>query len=369
MDNLKIEESSPVPKVRQIETKIREAIASGRLCPDTRLPSMRDLAQQLGVSVGIAKQAINTLTIEGYLRSSPKVGVFVAYKRPTKSIVLVLPSVELEQMPRIVRGARSNLPENFRLVIEAASNDFDSEVDIIKYLDPSHVAGILLMSPSQQRYADLIKPHLRGDIPCVQILNELTGLPTDCATIDGYEMGSMAIRLLIEAGHAHIGLVFNDADAQTYLNRIDGMNAELKRIGLSYDALPKEIIRADQLSADTPSFYGHEAAVRLLQRHPDITAIIGGDGHITLGVVQAVKEAGKSIPDDYSVLSMGVDLPSFQHVTPGISVLDEPLEKICRRAAEVLMDRIKSPKEMYRTIQFPPTLYSRGSVKALNSAL
>ena len=59
------------PLHRQLERQLRDGIRSGRLPPDTSLPSSRSLAGQLGVSRGIVVEAYEQLVAEGYLASRP----------------------------------------------------------------------------------------------------------------------------------------------------------------------------------------------------------------------------------------------------------------------------------------------------------
>lgn len=366
MKHLKIQPDSPTPKVKQIEELIRKKIETGEFEPGLKLPSMQNLADHLGVSLGIVKLALHTLTVEGFVNTVPKVGVFVPEQIPTKDIALILPSAELEQIPRIIHGVRTSLPRRYRLMIEAAANDFDGQVDIVKYLNKSHIKGMILMSPHKQRYAEKLRPFLSEELPCVQILFELDGLATDSATFDGFEMGFLAADHLIQSGHRQIGLIATDADAITFSARNEGLDNALKTIGQSYDTLPKEINSAEILNADDPSTLGQQAAEKLLKKHPDLTAIIAENGHIALGAIQAIKNAGKSIPKDLSVLSMGIDLPTFKHMTPSVTALDEPVEKICQRAAQMLIKRIENPGEIFRSVHFSPELHSRESVRTLS---
>jgi GntR family transcriptional regulator/MocR family aminotransferase len=62
---------------RSLQAALREAVRSGRLAPDTRLPSSRDLAADLGVSRGLVTEAYEQLTAEGYLRSGRGAGTWV----------------------------------------------------------------------------------------------------------------------------------------------------------------------------------------------------------------------------------------------------------------------------------------------------
>jgi len=366
MKDLSINHHLPIPKGVQIEQSIRSKITRGELTPGAKLPSMLKLADQLGVSLGVVKQALHTLTVEGVLRSVPKVGVFVSERRPTKDIALVLPTVELEQISRIIKGSRTDLPSGFRLIIEAAANSFDDQTDLLKHLNSYNIAGILLLAPPIKSYAEKIKKLLHRDVPCVQILHELHGLSTDSVTLDGFQMGAMAADYLIQKGHTKIGLIDTDADALTYINRNRGMDSALRKIGQTYVSMPKVINHAEQISADTPDLLGQDAALKLLDKYPDLTAVIGGNGHISIGAVKGIKKTGRNIPEDISFISMAADLPTFEHMATPLTAIDSPFENICRRAAQLLISRIENPEKEFESIQYPPTLHERESVKTIN---
>jgi GntR family transcriptional regulator / MocR family aminotransferase len=63
---------------RSVESALREAIRDGRLPPETRLPSSRDLAGQLGVARGTVTAAYGQLVAEGYLTAKHGSGTTVA---------------------------------------------------------------------------------------------------------------------------------------------------------------------------------------------------------------------------------------------------------------------------------------------------
>jgi GntR family transcriptional regulator len=69
--------SRPTPLHAQIASYYRERIASGELEPGTRLPSIRDLAEQWDVHVNTAAKAIDSLAVEGAVRTSTR-GTYVS---------------------------------------------------------------------------------------------------------------------------------------------------------------------------------------------------------------------------------------------------------------------------------------------------
>ena len=69
---LPLDRGRPEPLRSQLEGGLREAIRSGRLQVEERLPSSRELARQLGVSRGLVQECYDQLQAEGYL--STRVG-------------------------------------------------------------------------------------------------------------------------------------------------------------------------------------------------------------------------------------------------------------------------------------------------------
>jgi GntR family transcriptional regulator / MocR family aminotransferase len=66
---LELDRDRPEPLRAQLERGLRKAIRSGRLQPDERLPSSRELARELGVSRGLVLECYTQLQAEGYLTS------------------------------------------------------------------------------------------------------------------------------------------------------------------------------------------------------------------------------------------------------------------------------------------------------------
>jgi GntR family transcriptional regulator/MocR family aminotransferase len=75
---VELDRHGELPLHEQIERSLREQIRSGRLSADTRLPSTRGLAEELGISRGVVTEAYGQLAAEGYLTSSQGAPVRVA---------------------------------------------------------------------------------------------------------------------------------------------------------------------------------------------------------------------------------------------------------------------------------------------------
>lgn len=75
---ISVDKPSRVPMIRQLYNQVREAILSGRLQPETRLPSSRELASQLQISRNVVLEAFDLLHAEGFLQAKRGAGTFVA---------------------------------------------------------------------------------------------------------------------------------------------------------------------------------------------------------------------------------------------------------------------------------------------------
>ena len=75
-----IDNKSGAPIYDQIYTQIKNQIISGDLKEDEALPSIRNLAKDLRISVITTKRAYDELEREGFIYTLPAKGCFVARK-------------------------------------------------------------------------------------------------------------------------------------------------------------------------------------------------------------------------------------------------------------------------------------------------
>ncbi len=69
---------NPDPMYKQVADQIKDAIASGQLKPDEKLPSIREMSTELKISIITIKRAYSDLENENYIYTRPGIGSFVA---------------------------------------------------------------------------------------------------------------------------------------------------------------------------------------------------------------------------------------------------------------------------------------------------
>jgi GntR family transcriptional regulator len=68
----------PDPMYKQVTDQIKDAVASGDLKPNDRLPSVRELSEALNVSAITIKRAYQDLETDGFILTRAGMGSFVA---------------------------------------------------------------------------------------------------------------------------------------------------------------------------------------------------------------------------------------------------------------------------------------------------
>ena len=77
-----IKNGSPVPIYEQISNAIRDEILKENLKAGEKLPSVRNLARELSISILTVKKAYDELENEGFIESRQGLGTFVGKEDP-----------------------------------------------------------------------------------------------------------------------------------------------------------------------------------------------------------------------------------------------------------------------------------------------
>jgi GntR family transcriptional regulator len=114
-----INSADELPIYRQIMRQVTEALAGGGLKPGDKLPSHRDLAEQIVVAPLTVKKAYDELETLGFIETQRGRGTFVCGKLPKIKLVT--------QRAQMDVSARTLLSQAY-----LAGLDFDDVVEILK---------------------------------------------------------------------------------------------------------------------------------------------------------------------------------------------------------------------------------------------
>jgi len=184
-------------------------------------------------------------------------------------------------------------------------------------------------------------------------------LPGVSNIVLNHEMAAdLGMRHLIEFGHRQIAVI----QGQTYSSdtnvRWEAISGAAERLGVPIS--PKLVV---QLEGDraTPE-PGYRATKKLLDSGERFTALWAFNDLSAVGAIRALRDAGKGVPQDVSVLGFDdVDAAAFHN--PSLTTIRQPLEQMGQLAAETLLARIAKPgsADHAEDIEVSPELMVRES--------
>lgn len=171
-------------------------------------------------------------------------------------------------------------------------------------------------------------------VPCVLLTNtaqELGFQNLSSFTTDDSQAAEEVIQMLAERGHRHIGLIGgNDSLSQVSYRRLTGSLNACRRLGLPFDVtLQYEPCRYALTDA-------YAAAQKLLERCPALTAIFAISDVTAMGVIRALRDMGRQVPEDISVV--GYDgIVTGQYFLPRLTTVRQDTQRLAERGVETLL--------------------------------
>jgi DNA-binding LacI/PurR family transcriptional regulator len=156
-----------------------------------------------------------------------------------------------------------------------------------------------------------------------------SGLPT--ASADQEAGGRRATRHLLFRGHETVWHVAGPEDWDDSRGRLSGWQAALAEAG----AVEPRVIRGDWGAAS-----GWRAGVEIA-RHREVTAVFVANDQMALGVILALKQAGRRVPDDVSVVGFD-DIPEAAFFDPPLTTIRQDFEELGQRSMRLLLQAMEA---------------------------
>ncbi len=223
----------------------------------------------------------------------------------------------------------------YRMIVELVDTHSDHvERELGAAISALQPDGVILTPPHSENA--LITQFLaeRG-IPFARIGSNAPG-PGIPLTMGDEGAGHLATARLIELGHRRIGMIAGPAQYSLSAWRIDGWNRALAEHGLPAAGL----LEAGDLGYES----GTRAARALLDRNPDLTAIIASSDQMTLAALEVARDRGLNVPRDLSLVSFD-NTPIVRFSQPPLTAIDQPIAETVSRAVEQLIARRETEGE------------------------
>ena len=194
---------------------------------------------------------------------------------------------------------------------------------------PSAGAVVVLVDPTSSQVQALAAAH----IPVV-LIDPMTKPAVEVASVGvaNWDGGRLAAEHLTSLGHRRLGVIAG-AKAHVYSRaRIDGFRSAV-------DAAASEGSAVHVGYADWDRGLAARQTHELLERDPGLTAIFACSDIMALGVYDALKAAGRSIPADVSVVGFD-DVPEAEWARPSLTTIRQPSAEMGATAVRMLLELI-----------------------------
>ena len=176
--------------------------------------------------------------------------------------------------------------------------------------------------------------------------------------IDNVQGGEKATEHLIQQGHRKIGFIGGDMVHPSIRDRFQGY-----KIALDKFKIPFNMNYVVTRESNTDRKCGYHAVEILLEKNNSLTAIFACNDAMALGAMQYIKETGKRIPKDISVIGFD-DVAEDWSSDPPLSSVRVPKVEMGIESVRLLMDYLSSKRP--KKVLIPVELISRNSFLNIN---
>ncbi|MFL6116428.1 MAG: LacI family DNA-binding transcriptional regulator [Catenulispora sp.] len=222
----------------------------------------------------------------------------------------------------IERSARE--ADYFVSVVGLSSPHRRSVAEAADRLRGQGVDGIILIPGHVP--ADQVVRHLPVQLPVVALGTAET---VASASVDQYNGPLTAVRHLLDLGHTTVHHAAGPTDWRDARERERAWRDALAAAG----APVPEVLPGDWSAAS-----GYERG-KALAADPSVSAVFAANDHIALGVLLALHEAGRRVPQDVSVIGYD-DIPEAAFFTPPLTTVRQDFAALGRRSMALMLDLI-----------------------------
>jgi LacI family transcriptional regulator len=272
----------------------------------------------------------------------------------TQTLGLIVTDIENPFFPELVQAANVAARDaGYSLLLGTAAYEEQAAMHYLELMIERRVDGIVLAS---SQVSDTARPWLlQAPVPVVVVNAEPTGVPVTVITSDNTQGSRLAVEHLVSLGHRRIAYIRGPHSFTAAMPRLEAFHAACEAAGLSGSAVT--VLRGEgQVES------GEKAADQLLREAPDVTAIACYNDLTAIGVLRALRAAGRRVPEDISVIGFD-DIAAAEWVAPTLTTIAQEKGTIGRRAVEQLVSMLAGHPQIdvHGVVRLPTTLKVRES--------
>lgn len=238
-------------------------------------------------------------------------------------------------------------------IVQVASDDTEATTFLENIMSLSPY-GLLLLWDSESVPTSCLNNLVNNGLPIVDLL------PTSpegiaCITADRKMGVFLCTQHLISLGHREIGMILDTSSrGRTSTEKLAGYRKALKASNIEFD----QSLLQEEISFGFEAGYG--GTQKLLDRHPNLTAIICINDSMAMGAMTAAQDMGIRVPADLSIVGYG-GAKETEYTRPRLTTVIAPPNRVAENAIETLIKIRQNPGFTEQTQLVPMELVVRDS--------
>jgi DNA-binding LacI/PurR family transcriptional regulator len=328
-------------------------------------PTIKDVAARAGVSRQTVSRVINRkgevsdatrdrvlATIEelGYRPNAAARSMVVGR---TCTLGCISPSLTDYTFAHIIDSAQAEARRLGYFVLTGSAPTVEDVEPLLEEMLRRQVDGLMVLNPrADERYRYFL-PLIEKDMAVLYLNSTPRGEPVSSVHCDDRQGGYEATRYLVELGHRFIATILGPSNEEASADRLAGYRQALAEADLTCE--PDCVVRGNWSATS-----GYEAMRHLLAVPREFTAVFCQNDQMAIGAIRALREAGRRLPDDVSIIGFD-DIPLASYFDPPLTTLRQPMRETGERAVQVLVETIQDPDRTPEQIVIPARLLERAS--------
>ncbi|GAA6181231.1 MULTISPECIES: LacI family DNA-binding transcriptional regulator [unclassified Shimia] len=312
--------------------------------PPTKPATIEDVAKIAGVSIATVSRAIRSpekvaettrkKVTAAIARTGYTANAMAQNLRMQRSqmVMVMTPSIADPNFPGILIGLEKVANDRgYGVLIGNTEGDPQLEAAHMRFLSTGMADGLILLT-GHHPVAGNPTP-ATGLPPTVSVTRPMEVDNVPYVGVDDVAASKMAAEYLVSLGHRQIVFVTGPQGDLVSELRQDGY-----RQGLAEYSEP---LKEWTMQGDGTSEGGRAAVERLFIKDTLPTAFFCFNDNTAIGVISALRLRGYNVPEDFSVIGFD-DIPFASHITPALTTIRQPRNRIGERAMTRLLDQLQS---------------------------
>lgn len=312
--------------------------------------TIKDLAKALGISTSTVSRALadtwdvkretreKVLAMAREMDYHPNLNAKNLQNKSSGTIGVIIPEFINGFFPNVVMGIQEVLHKEKYFVLIAQSNESkEQERENLRLLEEKMVEGIIISITNEGGNEDYYKKIMDAGTPIVFFNRICEEVAAPKVVIDDVRMAEVAVSHLIDAGYKRIAHFAGPGNMLISGKRVEGYKNALIKHGMEPDdnmIIPSGLFIADGVTAMEKMLAGGQPL-------PD--AIFCFNDPVAIGVIKALKNAGKRVPGDVAIVGFSEDVMATV-VEPQLTTVLQPMKEMGRRAAMLMLEQIRSER-------------------------